>query len=338
MKRLNISILYMLFLLTAICSPIFGQSDNGDEKYYSNYKKGIKPSIPKPYYDSTIASKSDNLIVELTGYVPDTTPVKDSSSHFTLTLAESPYYWGPALYYSWDPWYNPWINSWFYPGWGGSHWMLTYGWGTGPYWSFGYGWDWGYGYPWWHWDPYFNYGYFGGYLAFHPHYGPLPYSNGHRYLGDIRNTNSKSFRQNSSGRTNNGLNRGTVRRGGVDLTNGSRIRRGSLGKPQRYTSSNRQSTTTSRGDVNRTPSRFNSSSRTSSFSSSRNTSGRFDNNNQTSRQFNNTRSSSINSSSRTTSFNIGSRGSSSRGSGFSGSPRSSSPSRSGGSSRGGGRR
>ena len=237
MKKLGFSILCALFLLSANTALLQAQSSEEGQNYYSNPKKGIKPSIPDAYYDTAIVSKSDNLTIELVGLVADTTPTKDSlhfgslskksASGFSLRYGENPYYWGPNIYYSWDPWYSPYWNSWYYPGWGGSHWMLTYGWGAGPYWGLGWGWSWGWGYPWWYWDPYYYHYYsFCGFYGWGYHPTPSHNSFGHRYLGNSRTSMSNPTSRSAG--ANPAPRRGTVRRGGVDLNNGGRAPRGSI--------------------------------------------------------------------------------------------------------------
>lgn len=239
MKRLSISILCALFLFSASCAELYAQTQNGDENYYSNPRKGIKPSVPTAYYDTTVVNKSDDITVELAGEVNDTTPKKDTTTLKLKSIAqyergESPYYWGASLYYSWDPWYSPYWNTWYYPGWGGSHWRISYSWGYGPYWSFGFGYSWAWGSPWWYWDPYFYPGYYGyyGWGGYAYHYnGWRGYSNyGHRYLGSGNRgaATSPTMRGNTPAPRPASVGRGTVRRGGVDLNNGGRASRGNV--------------------------------------------------------------------------------------------------------------
>ena len=241
MKKLTVSILCTAFLFAAGIGNLRAQSSEGGENYYSNPQKGINPTAPKPYSDNSVASKTDDIVVELTGTVKDTTPQKDTTrlklkSIPEYSRGENPRYWGTNIYYSWDPWYSPYWNGWYYPGWGGSHWMLTYSWGMGPYWSFGLGWSWGWGSPWWYWDPWYSpyyygyYGYYGwggyayGWGHYHDGWARNSYY-GHGYLGGSNHgaATSPTFR----GSANPSPAR-PVRRGGVDLNNGGRAPRGSI--------------------------------------------------------------------------------------------------------------
>ena len=174
-KILKFNILFIPFLLLAYCSPLCAQSDSTAEKCYSDPRNGIFPTPPVAYFDSSVVSKTECIVVELSGEMPDTTMDDTSKCNFQASnyydyayaarinrfhrgmgfnyfddyytnlywYTGNPYYWGYNIYYSWDPWYSPWWNSWYYPGWGGSHWMVTYGWGWSPYWSFGLGWWYG---------------------------------------------------------------------------------------------------------------------------------------------------------------------------------------------------
>ena len=206
MKILKICMLSALFLLPYLCGTVTAQNTTGGENYYSNPKKGITASAPKPYYDTSVVNKSDNITVELVGESLDTTPSIDStkkalsisgfhdntftrriqlngrglgSDYFDAYYTDlywytgNPYYWGPSIYYSWDPWFSPHWNGWYHHGWGGSYWQLSYGWGWGPYWS------WGWGSPWYYdpfyyggWSSYYGWGgyyggYYGGVYAYH---------------------------------------------------------------------------------------------------------------------------------------------------------------------------
>lgn len=266
MKKLNINILCTLFLLLALASKLPAQTNGDDEIYYSNPQKGIKPDLPKAYHDSSIVSKTDDLTVELIGVVPDTNPRHDSLRFKSLSSGnhsgfENPGYWGANIIYSWDPWYSPYYNTWYHPGWGGSHWMLSYGWGSGPYWSFGLGWNWGYGWvsPWCVWDPfYYPYGYYYpysyyawygwgypyGYYGYGGYYGRSGYL-GHRYLGSSARSDLK---RNSSTKSGSAplTGRGTVRRGGVDLNNGGRAPHGRVSGTATLSSRQTSSATSSR--------------------------------------------------------------------------------------------
>lgn len=244
MKKLRTSILCTLFLLSAVNANLFAQSADDSENYYSNPQKGIKPTLPKAYHDSTVVTKTDDIIVDLIGVNPDSVAKRDTLRMKSLSGRaqsgfENPGYWGANIIYSWDPWYSPFYNSWYYPGWGGSHWMLSFGWGAGPYWSFGLGWNWGYGWvsPWCVWDPFFYpYSYYAWYG--HPYGWGYPYGYGswnyyghngfgHRYLGNTGRTNlSMPTSRSANGKAAAG--RSTVRRGGVDLNNGGRAPRGSV--------------------------------------------------------------------------------------------------------------
>ena len=242
MKKLTVSFLCTAFLFAAGIGNLYAQSNGEGENYYSNPKNGIKPTAPKVYSDTAIASKSDDIVVELTGTVPDTATAKDTSrlklkSLSEYSRAENPRYWGTNIIYSWDPWYSPYWNTWYYPGWGGSHWMLTYSWGMGPYWSFGLGWSWGWGSPWWYWDPWYSpyyygyYGYYGwgGYAYwghYHHHGYDYAYNYGHNYLGGGNHgaAVSPTFRGSNASPSP----ARPVRRGGVDLNNGGRAPRGSI--------------------------------------------------------------------------------------------------------------
>ena len=236
MKRLSISILCVLFLLSLSAGKVCAQTSDEGENYYSNPQKGIKPTAPSVYRDTSVVSKSEDITVELVGSVDDTIVPKDTTkiklkSISEYSRAENPYYWGPNVYWSLDPWYSPRWNGWYYPGWGGSHWMLTYGWGCGPYWSFGLGWSWGWGSPWWYWDPYFYPGYYygyygwGGYAYGWNRYDRDGYAFGHGYLGGGRGA-AKGIAPRGGSVTPNPAR--PVRRGGVDLNNGGRAPRGSV--------------------------------------------------------------------------------------------------------------
>lgn len=251
MKKLTVNILCAVFLLAAAGGNLHAQSSSDGENYYSNPQKGINPTAPKPYSDTDIASKSDDIVVELNGTVKDTTPVKDTArlklkSIPEYTRGDNPGYWGTSIVYSWDPWYSPYWNTWYHPGWGGSHWMLTYGWGWGPYWSFGIGYSWGWGSPWWYWDPWYSpyyahYGYYG-YYGYYGHYGwggyaygwghrpyygyGYDYAFGHHYLGSGNRGAAISPTSRNSGASPSPAR--PVRRGGVDLNNGGRAPRGSI--------------------------------------------------------------------------------------------------------------
>lgn len=241
MKKLSVSILCAAFFLVTTGGNLRAQSSEEGENYYSNPRNGINPTVPSAYSDTSIASKSDDIYVELIGTSNDTTPPKDTTrlklkSIPEYTRGESPYYWGTSIYYSFDPWYSPYWNGWYYPGWGGSHWMLTYGWGVGPYWSVGLGWSWGWGSPWWYWDPWYSpyyhgyYGYYGwgGYAYGWGHYNGRDYAHnfGHGYLGS--GNRGAAISPTHRGTSANPSPARPVRRGGVDLNNGGRAPRGSI--------------------------------------------------------------------------------------------------------------
>ena len=78
-KSISINGLYSLFLLLALGIDVMAQNPDG-EKYYSNPQKGIKVSAPQPYNDTAVVSKSDDITVELTGVIPDTTKQGDTTS------------------------------------------------------------------------------------------------------------------------------------------------------------------------------------------------------------------------------------------------------------------
>ena len=268
MKILKICMLSALFLLPYLCGTVTAQNTTGGENYYSNPKKGITASAPKPYYDTSVVNKSDNITVELVGESLDTTPSIDStkkalsisgfhdntftrriqlngrglrSDYFDAYYTDlywytgNPYYWGPSIYYSWDPWFSPHWNGWYHHGWGGSYWQLSYGWGWGPYWS------WGWGSPWYY-DPFYYGGWssyygWGGYYGWAGYYGwgsyYYPYGRnrnwGHQYLGhNSRSKASSVSRNNGTTPSPSPANRGSVRRGGVDLNNGGRGRYGNV--------------------------------------------------------------------------------------------------------------
>lgn len=246
-NNIIISKLCTFFLLLASCAMLCAQTNEGNENYYSNHKKGIKPSVPIAFVDSAITSKSDNITVDLAGFMPDTGAVKDSAKgEFRLdrrTLDTEGY----SLYSS-SPWYNGWYGGWyssFYDpwlySWGYDPWLYHHCWGCGAYWGwglhwgFGFSWGfepyWSWGYPWYNDLYYYNAYYAGYYLG--SHYGGYGHINNggngrYGFLNDSRG------RGNSSGRTGSGIRsaatttstRGTVRRGGVDLNSGGRAPHG----------------------------------------------------------------------------------------------------------------
>ena len=112
MNKFNISILCAVFLLSAAGANVCAQTLDEGEIYYSNPREGIKPTAPKPYSDNEVASKSDDITVELTGEVKDTTPKTDTTKIRLKSIGEysrrdNPYYWGTSIIYSWDPLYSP---------------------------------------------------------------------------------------------------------------------------------------------------------------------------------------------------------------------------------------
>ncbi len=286
MKTLKISILCVIFLFTSFTANLFAQTNNEDEFYYSNPKKGINANPPKPYNDTSVVKKSNDITVELIGesmdsITNDTTAFAASDyydyayaarinrfhrgmcfdyfdAHYTdlYWYTGNPLYWGTSIYYAWDPWYSPWWNSWYYPGWGGSFWHITYPWGWGPYWSFGYGPAWSYGwggaYAWTH------IGYYGGWNGQNGSFG-------HHYIGNNRSASNPTYR-NTTGNNPSPIQRGTVRQGGVDRNNGN-VR---YNKPQSVTSRRNQQTSARTTANNR-----------SAYETPRN--GRFDNNTHNSR-------------------------------------------------------
>ncbi len=268
MKTLRICILNALILFPSLCMTLSAQNNAEGENYYSNPKKGIKASVPKPYYDTTVVNKTDDLTVELVGELPDTTPKSDSTKNAIRALNYSlnntqpshlrgynyfdeyytdlywytgnPYYWGTSIYYCWDPWYSPYWNGWYYPGWGGSYWHITHPWGYGPYWSFGWGWHspWYYS-PYYYYPGYYAYYGWGGYYGWGAYGwgGYHSYGWGHQYLGSTRQASTLTSSRNS-GTTPSPSGRGTVRRGGVDLNNGGRGGYGNVSGTGTRTASN----------------------------------------------------------------------------------------------------
>lgn len=253
MKTFRNSILCALFLFSTFSGMLYAQSSGETENYYSNPGKGIKATPPKPYYDTSVTSKSDDITVELVGGVPDTSFAIDTvkryfrnddnaignrfrgqdcfDNYYTTVCLHThhPYYCGWGYhYYTWDPWYNPYWNGWYYYGWGGSYWHSYYS----PYWSFGYGW----GHPW-YWDPFYYPGYYNyyGYYGYYGWGGAYAWNSygsngrfGHRYLGNGRISTQRLSRNTGTTPTPSPAGRGTVRRGGVDLNNGGRASYGNV--------------------------------------------------------------------------------------------------------------
>lgn len=247
-NNIIISRLCALFLLLASSAMAFAQATEGNENYYSNPKKGIKPSAPNAFVDTAVTSKSDNITVDLTGFIPDTNAVKDSTpSDFRLdrrSLQAEGYSlypstpWYSGWYGSWygslcDPWYYSWgFDPWMYPrcwscghywgwdsywGWGG-YWGFGFHWGFGPYWSYGWG------HPW-YWNSYYYNAFYAGYYLGRGHDG-YGYGNrgGYGLLNESRGKGNTIGRGGSGVRTTSS--RGTVRRGGVDLNSGGRAPHG----------------------------------------------------------------------------------------------------------------
>lgn len=264
-KNISINSLCAIFLLVSISFNAVAQSTDAHEKYYSNPQKGIKPSLPEPYIDSNIASKSDNITVELTGYIPDTSKRDTTPAGFVLNrkaLSTEGY----SLYYD-DPWYDCWHSSFYSPwfAWDYDYWMFNGCWSCGPYWGWSHAWcnrpywGWGYGWgnPWywnsWYWNSWYYPYYYADFYWGYPHYGLGNLNGGNRGYGLITNgrvnNNAASNGIGARPRTSSNTNpvRGTVRRGGVDLNNGGRAPRGQVSGTG--TIANRGTSDASRGNA-----------------------------------------------------------------------------------------
>ncbi|MBR6417852.1 MAG: hypothetical protein IKS36_03490 [Bacteroidales bacterium] len=243
------------------------QGTDSLSNYYSNHQKGIKPHAPKAYINTSVASKSDNITVDLIGQIPDTTKRDTTPSGFNLerrTIQTESY-----SLYPYDPWYHTWYGSyydpWYHP-WGYDHWMMSHCWTCGPYiggyygwgyyWDFGPYWSFGWGYPW-YWNHYYAYyGYYWGrpYHGYGNYYGNSDY--GYGLLSNSRNGN-RSGNVAARPRTSTSpapIGR-TVRRGGVDLNNGGRAPHGRISGTgtigRESSSTSRGTSVTSRGSYGR---------------------------------------------------------------------------------------
>lgn len=244
MNKNNISIskLYSLFLLLSFGLSAFAQGYEDNENYYSNPKKGINPAAPRTYNDTSVTSKSDDITVELTGIIPDTSTIKDTTPNEFQLDHRSLQIENQSLLYS-DPWYRSWYASfydpWYYH-WSFDPWIHSHCWSCHPYWGWRYSWYWD---PYWGWDPFWDYGwyhswywnsyYYAYYTGWHhpPYHGytnGFDHNAGYGFLNTPRGNTARSGRAISPRNTVSSPTRGTVRRGGVDLNNGGRAPHGRI--------------------------------------------------------------------------------------------------------------
>ena len=291
MKKINIRSLYSLFLFLALGATALAQTNDSIENYYSNPKNGIKPAAPKPYHDTSVVSKTDNLTVNLTGYIPDTTPVADTTPSSLQLDPRSLRRESCGLLYTWDPWdywyyscYDPWCYSSWGFGWSiyGPHWAYGYHWGWYHYWGTPWFYDYYYYYPYYYYPNYTWHGDLSHGRNPNSGYGLIPNARGGNAVGNTRSGNAVTNARGSNPSPT--TNRGTVRRGGVDLNNGGRAPRGRV-SGSRYTKpTSRGTSDAARGNVasssnSRSSSSYGTSSSRSSYGRSSSSTFRSENSN-----------------------------------------------------------